>query len=104
MKTVRKDTAHKKPENLPAFYALVQGRVQGVGFRYSAAREAQSLNIKGWVRNTDDGDVEIWAEGPSEKLDQFLSWLRRGPQLARVDSIKKEEMEGRGYSDFSMKH
>ena len=77
-----------KREKLGAFYALVKGRVQGVGFRYSAIREAQRLRLCGWVRNTIAGDVEAWAEGPSEKLALFQAWLRRGPQLARVDSLE----------------
>ena len=114
MKTERKGILHKNPETavsaetavsetIPsAFYVLLRGRVQGVGFRYSAAREAHRLNIKGWVRNTDDGDVEVWAEGSPEKMDIFLSWLRRGPQLARVDSLKKEDTQPGGYSDFSI--
>ena len=87
-----------------AFHALVRGRVQGVGYRYSAAREALRLRINGWVRNTDDGDVEIWAEGKRESLDLFLSWLRRGPQFSRVDSVEKKNSEPRGYADFTVKY
>ena len=85
-----------------AFFARIRGRVQGVGFRYSAIREAQRLRINGWVRNAADGNVEVWAEGPAEKLAAFLAWLRRGPQFSRVDSVDKEDREPKGYSDFDV--
>ena len=95
----------KSPQQNPAaFHALVRGRVQGVGFRYSAVREANSLRINGWVRNSRDGNVEIWAEGAPEKLDLFLDWLHKGPQYSRVDSVRKESMEPRGYRDFIVEH
>jgi acylphosphatase len=87
-----------------AFYARISGMVQGVGFRYSAVREARRLRINGWVRNADDGDVEVWAEGPEEKLSAFLEWLRRGPSYSRVDSVKKEDKNPRGYRDFGVEY
>jgi acylphosphatase len=91
-------------EKPAAFYALVRGRVQGVGFRYSTQREAQRLRLKGWVRNTIAGDVELWAEGPREKLEVFYTWLRRGPQLSRVDSVNLENKNPVGYEAFEIKH
>lgn len=87
-----------------AFYAMVRGRVQGVGFRYSALREAGSLQINGWVRNSRDGNVEVWAEGPDDKLALFLEWLHRGPQFSRVDSVRKEPKEPKGYRNFTVEH
>ena len=92
----------KREPELIAFYARVQGRVQGVGFRYSAAREAQRLRLNGWVRNVENGDVEIWAEGPPERIELFFAWLWRGPEYSRVDSVDKEDREPKGYSDFSI--
>ena len=87
-----------------AFYARVRGRVQGVGFRYSAILEARKLGVNGWVRNASNGDVEAWAEGSPEKLAQFLSWLHRGPHYARVDSVAKEDKEPKGYRGFDVAH
>jgi len=87
-----------------AFYARVCGRVQGVGFRYSAIMEARRLGVNGWVRNAADGDVEVWAEGTPEKLGQFLSWLRHGPQYARVDLVEKEDKTPHGYRGFDVEH
>ena len=87
-----------------AFSARVQGKVQGVGFRYSALREAERLRLGGFVKNTNRGDVEIWAEGPPDKLALFLKWLNRGPQFSRVDNVEKEDTEALGYSDFRIEH
>jgi acylphosphatase len=87
-----------------AFHALVSGKVQGVGFRYSALQEAEQLGINGWVRNTPDRDVEVWAEGLPEKLELFLAWLRRGPEYSRVDSVKKTDAAAQGYSGFEVKY
>jgi acylphosphatase len=58
-----------------------------VGFRYCACREADRLGITGWVRNTDEGDVEVHAEGPPEALEAFTRWLHSGPPGARVESV-----------------
>jgi acylphosphatase len=85
-----------------AFYARVIGRVQGVGFRYSATMEARRLRLSGWVRNATNGDVEVWAEGAEEKLKTFLAWLRHGPQYSRVDGVEKEEKAPRGFSSFGV--
>ena len=90
--------------NSVAFFCRVRGKVQGVGFRYSAIREAQRLGIKGFVRNSSDGNVEVWAEGSRKQLDLLLKWLHRGPPYARVDSVKTEEKEPRGYDDFSVEY
>ena len=96
------DSNIEKNERPIAFHALVQGRVQGVGFRYSAVREAQRLKVDGWVRNTANGDVEVWAEGPREKLELFLAWLQRGPQFSRVDSVDKTDVIPKGFQGFGV--
>ena len=64
------------------------GRVQGVFFRISTKKEADRLNISGWVRNTANGHVEGLASGDEETLQDFCDWLRQGPQLARVDELE----------------
>jgi acylphosphatase len=87
-----------------AFFVRVRGRVQGVGFRYSAIREAQRLKLNGWVRNTASGDVEVWAEGPPEALDLLLAWLHHGPGFSRVDSVEKTDATPRGYRDFVVEY
>ena len=87
-----------------AFHALVRGRVQGVGFRYSAVREARRLGVSGWVKNTKEGHVETWAEGSAENLEQFLGWLHSGPPRSRVDTVSKTETSPRGYNEFFVAH
>ena len=87
-----------------AFHAIVSGKVQGVGFRYSAIREANRLRLNGWVRNTVKGDVEVWAEGPPEKLEVFHKWLCSGPEYSRVDSVDRTDTAPRGYSGFGVSH
>ncbi len=82
---------------------LIQGRVQGVGFRWFVHREASELELKGWVRNTEDGDVEVVAAGdPADLADLRLS-LQRGPRGSRVDRVIEHPLhdrEGEGLSAF----
>lgn len=66
---------------------LVMGRVQGVGFRWFVQREASELDLRGWVRNTEDGDVEVVATGHPEDLAELRASLKRGPRGSRVDRV-----------------
>ena len=65
----------------------VHGRVQGVGFRYATEREAGRLGLRGFVRNLDDGSVEIVAEGDAAALDRLVAWAHHGPRMAIVDRV-----------------
>lgn len=69
-------------------HAVVSGRVQGVNFRAFTARVAREAGISGWVRNRDDGTVELEAEGEPAALSRFLGEVGRGPALARVDRVE----------------
>ena len=66
---------------------VVSGRVQGVGFRWFVEREAATLGIAGWVRNREDGRVEVMATGTREQLGALHRRLREGPRAARVDDV-----------------
>lgn len=66
---------------------LVSGRVQGVGFRWFVEREAATLGVTGWVRNREDGRVEVMATGTREQLAALHARLREGPRAARVDEV-----------------
>ena len=69
-------------------HLFVSGRVQGVGFRYSAVGAARRLGgLAGWVRNLDDGRVEAVVEGPREKLEELIARCRVGPPAARVEDV-----------------
>ncbi|MGA9567758.1 MAG: acylphosphatase [Candidatus Korobacteraceae bacterium] len=74
-------------ENRETRRYLVSGRVQGVGFRWFVEREAATLGITGWVRNREDGRVEVMATGTREQLSALHARLRDGPRAARVDEV-----------------
>jgi acylphosphatase len=67
----------------------VRGRVQGVGYRYYVSREAESLDVAGFVRNLPDGSVEVVAEAPEGALTTFEERLREGPAFAAVASVER---------------
>ena len=72
---------------------LIRGRVQGVGFRWFVHREASELGLRGWVRNTDTGDVEVLASGPSEDLADLRAELKKGSRGSRVDKVIEHELD-----------
>jgi acylphosphatase len=72
---------------------IVRGRVQGVGFRWFVHREAGARGLKGWVRNTDAGEVEVMVAGNMEKLDELRAELERGSRGSRVDSVQERELD-----------
>ena len=78
----------------------IHGHVQGVGFRWSAAREADRLGIKGFVRNMPDGSVYIEAEGPGTRLDKFIKWCREGPAYGFVENVITEKGPVLNFKEF----
>jgi len=70
---------------------LVSGRVQGVGFRWYVEREARALGLRGWVRNRQDGNVEVLASGTNDQLNALWGKLREGPRASRVDNVEVDE-------------
>ena len=80
---------------------LVKGRVQGVGFRWFVHREASELELRGWVRNTEDGDVEVVASGSAEDLGELRDSLRRGPRGSRVDRLIEHHLDESEAKDLS---
>ncbi|MFC1480621.1 acylphosphatase [Candidatus Neomarinimicrobiota bacterium] len=85
-------------------HIIVSGRVQGVGFRWSAKRKADQLGLPGYVRNQADGRVEIVAEGPVEAVEQLIAWARRGPSFSEVSHIDVTELPAQGSeSEFSIR-
>jgi len=70
-----------------AVHTIAHGLVQGVGFRHYIKVSAQHLGVAGWVRNMDDGCVEIWAESTQVRLQRFIQAVRRGPAHGRVTQL-----------------
>ena len=68
-------------------HVWIEGRVQGVGFRYATQAEAHRLKLNGWARNAPDGRVEAQFEGPKDALDQMLEWCRHGPRFSSVTKV-----------------
>jgi acylphosphatase len=68
---------------------IVSGRVQGVGFRWFVARHAQTLKVRGWVRNLPDGSVEVVASGGDGAVAQLEALVRRGPRFSSVENVDK---------------
>lgn len=89
---------------MKAIFVKIFGHVQGVGFRHFTYRIAKRLNVKGYVRNAEDGTVEIHAEGDEETLEQFLTQVSRGPTMAVVTDVRVEEIPAQGYEDFEIVH
>lgn len=79
-----------KPERIARHYT-VRGRVQGVGYRYFARDRALELGVTGWVRNRDDGTVEVLACGTGAQLDAFAGYLHQGPRFGEVRGVEQKE-------------
>jgi acylphosphatase len=92
-----------KRRDVAAFRFLVQGRVQGVGYRYFVQREAEVLGVTGFVRNLPDGNVEVVAEGAEQAMAQLEARLREGPSFARVSSVARSAISARGDAGFHIR-
>jgi acylphosphatase len=83
---------------------LIEGRVQGVGFRYYAEEVARREGVAGWVRNLPDGRVEAYVEGETEAVTRVERALRQGPRGARVAAVEVETQDpGGGILDFTIR-
>ncbi|MDD3896972.1 MAG: acylphosphatase [Candidatus Peribacteraceae bacterium] len=80
----------------------VFGRVQGVFFRSETEERARELGVTGWVRNCDDGSVEVHAEGTEEQLSQLEEWLHTGPAAAKVAEVRTHDAEPAGFRGFTI--
>jgi len=86
-------------------HVLVHGEVQGVFFRQETKRRADSLNVKGWVRNRDDGGVEAVFEGEEPDVQALIEFCRNGPPRALVTSVKVEWEKYTGeFHDFKIRY
>ena len=82
---------------------IVEGCVQGVGFRFFVERVALELGLHGYVCNRPEGSVEVYAAGHGKALEQLRSALERGPGAARVERVVEQPAALRNYQTFSIK-
>lgn len=83
---------------------IVRGRVQGVGFRFFAQQAASRIGVNGYVRNLDNGDVEVYAVGLPEQLSDLSAMLRKGPRYADVRGVEEQEAALESCSGFHIRH
>lgn len=89
---------------MPRLTVRINGRVQGVGYRYFVQKRAQDHNLLGWVKNRPDGTVEIEAVGPRPSLEEFLHYVRVGPAAANVASAEVHWFEDEpSYNSFDVR-
>lgn len=81
----------------------VYGRVQGVGFRYSAVQAATAMGVCGFVCNEHDGSVTIEAEGSREQIDHLIAWCRRGPSRSEVSDVRSFPGQLMNYKSFRIR-
>jgi acylphosphatase len=84
-------------------HVRIDGRVQGVGFRYWTESEAVSLDLSGWVRNRRDGSVEAVFSGPADAVAEMLERCRQGPPAARVDRLDTADEDEPPTDGFAVK-
>lgn len=91
--------------NVTAKHILVKGKVQGVFFRKETRRVAETLGITGWVKNTNEGHVEIFAQADDEAVQQLILWCRQGPPRADVKDVEVNDVQPDiNIKNFSVQH
>ncbi len=83
-------------------HALISGRVQGVGYRYSTQQQARLLSLVGWVRNLLDGRVEAMIQGDRTQVETMLHWMQAGPIAAQVDQVLTEAQPIQAFKEFEI--
>ena len=95
---------NEENKELVCLHAIIEGRVQGVGFRYFVQERAIALGLTGWVRNRWNGSVEVDAEGEKQDLEKLYAALLRGPRSANVTNINPQWLAAKGeYSHFNIR-
>ncbi len=86
------------------FQVRVEGRVQGVGFRWAARRQAVRLGLAGFVHNEPDGSVLLEVEGEAQAVSEFLAWCHHGPPPSVVTAVKTIPLPVRNQKEFRIEH
>jgi acylphosphatase len=87
---------------METFHLLISGKVQGVFFRETSRRFAEKLNVKGWIKNTSDGNVEALVTGDEKALNDFVNFCKEGPERAAVDEVKVSKQQRIDFDKFEV--
>ncbi|HTM92768.1 MAG TPA: acylphosphatase [Flavisolibacter sp.] len=87
---------------MPTVHLIIKGRVQGVFFRATAKDVADEIGVRGWVKNTEEGYVEIAASGTDEQLQKFMAWCKLGPRKAIVTDVVSTPMPDEDFNSFTV--
>tara|TARA_Y100000310_G_scaffold269523_1_gene282756 strand:+ start:9328 stop:9597 length:270 start_codon:yes stop_codon:yes gene_type:complete len=88
---------------MKTYKIIITGKVQGVFFRDNTKKQAISLGIKGYIKNSEKGEVEAVFQGPEEKLKEIMEWCKIGPTTAEVESVNIEEIKNsKEYNSFDI--
>ncbi len=93
---------NKNLDSTVCFHALISGRVQGVGYRYTTQKKAQALGLVGWVRNLTNGQVEAMVEGDSLQVNEMVQWFHQGSPAAEVEIVAIKEMPLQKFKGFEI--
>jgi acylphosphatase len=84
-------------------HVFVSGHVQGVSFRDATRSQAEQLGLSGWVRNTQDGQVEAVFEGDPDTVQQMVEWCKSGPSSADVEELSVDNEQPENLSSFEVR-
>jgi len=87
---------------MPTFHLLIKGKVQGVFYRATAKEVAKKLGITGWIKNTNDGNVEALVTGTELLMQNFIAWCRSGPKGAQVTDVIITEQPETEFENFTI--
>ncbi|MDQ6901771.1 MAG: acylphosphatase [Bacteroidota bacterium] len=87
---------------MKTIHIKITGRVQGVFFRAKAREKALPNNLRGWIKNTDEGHVEAIVTGEEKDLAEFIAWCHQGPEKARVVNVLVTPLEKQIFNDFNV--
>lgn len=88
---------------MPTYHLLIKGEVQEVFYRATAKKVAGELGVTGWIKNTQEDDVEAVATGTEEQLNKFIAWCKKGPAMSKVTDVIATEQEETKFEDFSVR-
>lgn len=87
---------------MKAIHLLIKGKVQGVFYRATAKKMAEHFGLTGWIKNTKEGNVETFATGNEEVLNEFINWCKQGPRNAKVTEVIVTPKTPESFNGFSI--